>query len=97
VDEAGVTRMESARNPDHGHNICEYENEIYEGIILSVTHVKISHLVTSLPTSRQQDVFALLVASCQQVWNKLLTICNNLVDIIRLVAGCSNKSDTVMI
>jgi hypothetical protein len=36
---------------------------------------------------RQQVVFALLVPSCQQViWNKLLTICNNLVDIIRLVA-----------
>ena len=30
-------------------------------------------------------VFALLVTSCQQFWNKLLTICNNLVDIIRLV------------
>jgi hypothetical protein len=27
-----------------------------------------------------------LVPSCQQVWNKLLTTCNNLVDIIRLVA-----------
>jgi hypothetical protein len=49
-------------------------------------HVKISHLVTSLSTSRQQVVFALLVTSCQQVWNKLLTTCNNLVDIIRLVA-----------
>ena len=44
------------------------------------THAKISHLATS-----QQVVFALLVPSCQQVWNKLLTICNNLVDIIRLV------------
>jgi hypothetical protein len=52
---------------------------------VSITHAKISHLVTSLPTSRRQDVFALLVTSCQQVWNKLLTICNNLVDIIRLV------------
>jgi hypothetical protein len=50
------------------------------------THVKISHLVTSLPTSRQQDVFALLATSCQQVWNNLLTTCNNLVEIIRLVA-----------
>jgi hypothetical protein len=30
-------------------------------------------------------VFALLVPSCQQVWNKLLTTCNNFVDIIRLV------------
>ena len=49
------------------------------------THVKISHLVASLPTNRQQVVFALLVPSCQQVWNKLLTICNNFVDIIRLV------------
>ena len=48
------------------------------------THVKISHPVTSLLTSRQQVVFALLVPSCQQIWNKLLTTCNNLVDIIRL-------------
>ena len=51
----------------------------------ATTHVKISHLVTSLPTSRQQDVFALLVTSCQQVWNNLLTTCNNLVEIIRLI------------
>ena len=50
------------------------------------SRVKISHLVASLPTSRQQVVFALLVSSCQQVWNKLLTTCNNLVDIIRYVA-----------
>ena len=34
----------------------------------------------------QQVVFALFVPSCQQIWNKLLTTCNNLVDIIRLVA-----------
>jgi hypothetical protein len=39
-----------------------------------------------LVASRQQVVFALRVPSCQQVWNKLLTTCNNLVDIIRLVA-----------
>ena len=51
-----------------------------------ITHAKISHLATSLSTSRQQVVFALLVTSCQQVWNKLLTTCDNLVDIIRLVA-----------
>ena len=38
------------------------------------------------PTSRQQVVFAMLVPSCQQVWNKLLTTCNKLDDIIRLVA-----------
>jgi hypothetical protein len=48
------------------------------------THAEISHLVASLPTSRQQVVFAMLVPSCQQVWNKLLTTCNNLVDIIRI-------------
>ena len=51
-----------------------------------VTRVKISHLVASLPTSRQQVVFALLVPSCQQVWNKQLTNCNKIVDNIRLVA-----------
>ena len=51
------------------------------------THAKISHLVASLPTSCQQVVFTLLVPSCEQVWNKLLTTCNNLVDIIRLVAS----------
>jgi hypothetical protein len=32
---------------------------------------KISHLVTSLSTSRQQVVFALLVTNCQQVVNNL--------------------------
>ena len=53
--------------------------------LLSTTHVKISQLVASLQTSRQQAEFARLVTSCQQVWNKLLTTCNNLVDIIRLV------------
>jgi hypothetical protein len=52
----------------------------------TTTHAKISHLVASLPTNRQQIVFALLVPSCQQVWSKLLITCNNLVDINRLVA-----------
>jgi hypothetical protein len=47
---------------------------------------KNAQVVTGLPTSRQQDIFALLVTSCQQVWNNLLTTCNNLVEIIRLVA-----------
>ena len=49
------------------------------------THVKISQLVASLQTNRQQVVFARVVTGCQQVWNKLLTTCNNLVDITRLV------------
>jgi hypothetical protein len=48
-------------------------------------HGKISHLVASLPTSYQQVVFALLVPSSQQVWNKLLTTYNKLECIIRLV------------
>jgi phage-related protein len=47
------------------------------------THTQV---VASLPTSRQQAVLALLVPSYQQVWNNLLTVVNNLVDIIRLVA-----------
>jgi hypothetical protein len=48
--------------------------------------VKVSHLVASLPTGRQQVVFELLVPSCQQVWNELLKTCNKLLDIIRLIA-----------
>ena len=42
------------------------------------THVKISQLLASLQTSCPPVVFARLVASCQRVWNKLLTTCNNL-------------------
>ncbi len=44
-------------------------------------------VVTNLFTSCQQVVFALLVPMLlQQVWNKLLTTCNKLDDIIRLAA-----------
>ena len=53
---------------------------------------KISQLVASLQTSRQQVVFAWLVTSCQQVWNKPLTTCNNLVDIVRLVTRLFQQS-----
>jgi hypothetical protein len=59
------------------------------------THEKISHLVASLLTSRQQVVFALLVPSCQQVWNTLFTTCNKHDGISDLFQGRSNKSDTV--
>ena len=52
-------------------------------MIMRYTHTQV---VASLPTSRQQAVLALLVPSYQQVWNNLLTVVNNLVDIIRLVA-----------
>ena len=67
-----------------------------------VTPVKISQLVASLQTSRQQAVFARLVTSCQQVWNKLLTTCSKLVDIIRLVTrlfqqGCYNHDITILL
>jgi hypothetical protein len=55
-------------------------------IYIPNTHAKTSHLVASLQTNRKQVVFALLVPSCQQVWNKLLTTCYNLADNIRLVA-----------
>jgi hypothetical protein len=60
--------------------------------LTTFTHVKISHLVASLPTSRQQVAFALLVPSCQQVWNKLLTARKNLVDLIELVARLFQSS-----
>ena len=64
--------------------------------------LKISELVASLQTSRQQVVFARLVTSCQQVWNKLLTTCSKLVDIIRLVTrlfqqGCYNHDITILL
>jgi hypothetical protein len=68
------------------HGYLDHALSFFIYYFISNTRVQISHLVTSLPTSRQQVVFALLVPSCQQVWNKLLTICNNLVDIIRFVA-----------
>ena len=47
-------------------------------------------------------MFALLVTSCQQVWNKLLTTCNKLVDIVRLVTrlfqqGCYNHDITILL
>ena len=66
------------------------------------TPVKISQLVAILQTSHQQVVFARLVTSCRQVWNKLLTTCNNLVDIIRLVTrlfqqGCYNHGITILL
>jgi hypothetical protein len=62
-------------------------------IDIVTTHVKTHKLlqvckqvVTSLFTSCQQVVFALLVPGLlEQVWNKLLTICNKLDGIIRLV------------
>ena len=71
-------------------------------LLLKYTRIKISQLVASLQTSRQQVVFARLVTSCQQVWNKLLTTCNNLVDIIRLVTrffqqGCYNHDITILL
>ena len=66
------------------------------------TDVKISQLVPCLQTNRQQVVFALLVTSCQQVWNKLLTTCSKLRDIVRLVTslfqqGCYNHDITILL
>jgi hypothetical protein len=42
-------------------------------------------------------VFALLVPSCQQVWNKLLIVVTTVLILSDLLQGCSNESDTVMI
>ena len=69
---------------------CPRAIHVYDQVSIHAISVvytrKNAQVVTSLPTSRQQDVFALLVTSCQQVWNNLLTTCNNLVETIRLVA-----------
>ena len=61
------------------------------------THVKMSQLVTSLQTRRQQDVFALHRTSCQEVVPNLLATCNKLDENIRLVTSCSNNSDTILL
>ena len=68
---------------------------------MQVTHVKTPKLlqvckqvVTSLQTSCYKSVHTLLLSSCvrtacsqllEQVWNKMLTTCNKLDGIIRLV------------
>ena len=54
----------------------------------------------NLLSSRYQDVFALLVPSCWQVWNKLLSTCDKVDDGNRLATSlfqqvCSNKFDIV--
>ena len=85
------------------HQLMSIKTESSRNITnVSATHVKISQLVASLQTSRQQVVFARLVTTCQQVWNKLLTTCNNLVDIIRLVTRlfqqvCYNNDITILL
>ena len=56
------------------------------------THAKISQLVASLQTSRQQVVLARLVTSCQQVWSKLLITCDKLVHIVRIVTRLFQQS-----
>ena len=73
-----------AKNAEGGGGGCSCY--IFESTSSTCIHAKISRLVASLPTTRQQVVFALLVPSCQQVWNKLITTCSNLVDIIRPVS-----------
>ena len=70
--------------------------------LLPASHVKISQLVASLYTSRQQVVFALLVPSCHQVWNNLLTTCNIVADFVRLVTSliqqiCYNHNITILL
>jgi hypothetical protein len=71
----------------------------YHSRVISLcTRVKLSHLAASFATSCQQVVLALLVPSCQQVWNKPVTTCNNLILVLTdLLQGCSNRSDTVTI
>jgi hypothetical protein len=54
-------------------DLCVSEIVFNGNYLLNYTR-KISHLVASLPTSRQQVVFAQLVPSCQQVWNILLAL-----------------------
>jgi hypothetical protein len=53
-------------------NFCSQEVHVD----MNAKRVRVRQNLTScLPTSLQQVVFALLVPSCQQVWNKLLQPC----------------------
>jgi hypothetical protein len=63
-------------------------------IVSSYTCKNLTSCIASLPTSRQQVVFALLVPSCLQVWNKLVTTCNKLDGVIRLVARLFEQMST---
>ena len=93
-----VDKLQQVDKSDNLQQVCG----VFGCVTGSGTHVKISQLAASLQTSRQQVVFARLVTSCQQVWNKLLKTCNNLVDIIRLVTrlfqqGCYNHDITILL
>ena len=84
------------------NNTCIQANKISQLYLsateYNTTHANISHLVASLPTTRQQVVFALLVPSCQQGWIKLLLeFVSTLLILSCLLQGCSNKSDGLMI
>ena len=70
----------------HNHRVSRGQVEVAL-LRLSTTHANIL----------KQVVFALLVPSCQQVWNNVLTIVTTLLILSELLQGCSNKSDTVMI
>ena len=54
------------------------ESKSVSNTLLHSPHVKLSQLVASLPTSCRQVVFILLFQIGQQVCNKQLTICSNL-------------------
>ena len=71
--------------------------KILSHLTLDHTYTRKKLVVASLPTSCQQVVFALLVPSTEQVWNKLSTVVTTLLILSDLLQGCSNKSDTVMI
>ena len=54
-------------------------------IELSISPIHTRKNLTSCSKFVNKPSTSCLRNACQQVWNKLLTICNNLVDIIRLV------------
>jgi hypothetical protein len=63
-----------------------WQADVYFAVIIYTRKNLTSCSKCANKLGREQVVFALLVPSCQQVWNKLLITCNNFVDIIRLVA-----------
>ena len=75
-----------------------YDHENWELLGNQLTHNhRVSRGKVEVVKILKQFVFALLVPSCQQVWNNVLTIVTTLLILSELLQGCSNKSDTVMI
>ena len=78
--------------------LLQVYKQVVTSLFTSCRQVVFALLVPSCSNKFGTSLMALSdLLQGRQVWNKLLTTSNNLVDIIRLVARLSNKSDTIII